>query len=30
VVGTVVSASRQAILRRVLRERSNVAEPTTA
>jgi glycosyltransferase involved in cell wall biosynthesis len=30
VVGTVVSASRQAKLRRVLRERSNVAEPTTA
>jgi glycosyltransferase involved in cell wall biosynthesis len=30
VVGTAVSASRQAILRRVLRERSNVAEPTTA
>jgi glycosyltransferase involved in cell wall biosynthesis len=30
VVGTGVSASRQAKLRQVLRERSNVAEPTTA
>ena len=30
VVGTAVSASRQAKLRRVGRERSNVAEPTTA
>jgi len=30
VVGTAVSASRQAKLRRVLPERSNVAEPTTA
>ena len=27
---TAVSASRQATLRQVLRERSNVAEPTTA